>query len=90
MKKIDLIKAIKERDLLIAHLLGVIGRISPEQCQTTVSSGFHCLMPATHYYGGVALCQACAEKLIENGANPPPFPIPPQRILPQQAGAIPA
>jgi hypothetical protein len=88
LKKIDLQKAVEERDRLIVHLLGVIGKISPEQCQSVLKTGFYCMMPATHYYGGVALCQSCADQMIENGANPPPFPIPIQRISSKQAGAI--
>lgn len=78
-------EAIEKRDAIIYHLVDVIEKTSPEQCEAvSPKTGFYCLKPATHYYANCALCNSCAQKFIDRGANPAPFPIPSQRNLSQQ------
>jgi hypothetical protein len=72
------IQAIKD---YAKHLESVLGKISREHCMTvSPKTDFHCMMPATHYYAGLPICQTCAERITAGGANPPPFPIPSRRL----------
>jgi hypothetical protein len=65
----------------IEHLESVLNKISREHCMTmSPKTDFHCMMPATHYYAGLPICQTCAERITAGGANPPPFPIPSHRL----------